>query len=751
MRFAVAVVLPPDHHDISGGAFGEVAEALHQGLLALGHDSVLTNRLDLDERRTIVLGSNLLVQYGLEPPKNPIFYNLEQLGDDLPWMTMPEFVDLFRRYPHWDYSQANVEYLAALGLPRPTYVPIGYVPELTRIAPAPEDIDVLFYGALNGRRYGVLRDLHDRGLRVKWLSGAYGASRDAWIARSKIVLNMHYFEAKIFAIVRVSYLLANRRAVVCEHSADPTLERDLASGIAFADYDGLVDRCVELVGDERARRELADRGYQAFSARDQAAILDRALSEGLEGVTHQTAARDDPCIDVRREGKNHRADDQLRDRQLFTRNLFKHKAAQERDWLLAKVKRNPEDARSVFFLAETSFRMEDFDNARRWCERRVEMGGCDEEAYWAMYRLAHSTQQLGTPWPDCEDAYLRAWHFRPTRAEPLYAVAAAYHAMQRYRVGYLIAQRAAEIPFPEEDLFVTGEIEQVHAWRATDLQATCASQIGKHAEAFTLCRGLLARPDLPEPDRQRIAANRDFSVPAMLEAAAPYPEALVQSLAAGPGEAEVTVSLIAGPDRQITEQTINSFLTCCLDVSRVGRFLVLDTGLSAPDRATLRKRYGFLEFARRRSGDKPAAQLAQLRAQIDGRFWLHLGEGWRFFAPENFITRLSAVLDAEAQVLQVGINFADAAKLTGASAAEQAVRRAPDAGRYLLTDVMATGPAMFDTARMDRAGGVQGTGPDPTAQRGRPAVGGRRRRPASGAGLRTASLDEVLCISGPAP
>ena len=750
MRFAVAVVLPPDHHDISGGAFGEVAEALHQGLLALGHDSVLTNRLDLDERRTIVLGSNLLVQYGLEPPKNPIFYNLEQLGDDLPWMTMPEFVDLFRRYPHWDYSQANVEYLAALGLPRPTYVPIGYVPELTRIAPAPEDIDVLFYGALNGRRYGVLRELHDRGLRVKWLSGAYGASRDAWIARSKIVLNMHYFEAKIFAIARVSYLLANRRAVVCEHSADPTLERDLASGIAFADYDGLVDRCVELVGDERARRELADRGYQAFSARDQAAILDRALSEGLEGVTHQTAARDDPCIDVRLEGKNHSADDQLRERQLFTYNLFKHKSAQERDWLLAKVKRNPEDARSVFFLAETYFRMEDFVNARRWCERRVEMGGCDEEVYWAMYRLAESMSSLGEPWPDVEDAHLKAWKFRPIRAEALHAIAVRCRNEQRYQVGYQFAQRAAEIPFPEEDLFVP-RYADVYAWRALDEQAVCASQIGRHAEAFTLCRGLLARPDLPEPDRQRIAANRDFSVPAMLEAAAPYPEALVQSLAAGPGEAEVTVSLIAGPDRQITEQTINSFLTCCLDVSRVGRFLVLDTGLSAPDRATLRKRYGFLEFARRRSGDKPAAQLAQLRAQIDGRFWLHLGEGWRFFAPENFITRLSAVLDAEAQVLQVGINFADAAKLTGASAAEQAVRRAPDAGRYLLTDVMATGPAMFDTARMDRAGGVQGTGPDPTAQRGRPAVGGRRRRPASGAGLRTASLDEVLCISGPAP
>ncbi|WP_461480013.1 hypothetical protein [Mycobacterium sp. HUMS_1102779] len=737
MRFAVAVVSPPSHHDLSGGAFNEVAEAVHHALLALGHDSVLTNRLDLDERRTIVFGGNLLVQYGLEPPKNPIFYNLEQLGDDLPWMTMPEFVDLFRRYPSWDYSQTNIEYLAARGLPRPTYVPIGYVPELTRIAPAPEDIDVLFYGALNGRRYAVLRDLHDRGLRVKWLTGAYGASRDAWIARSKIILNIHYWDAKIFEITRVSYLLANRRVVVSERGADPTLERDLQSGIAFADYDELVDRCVQLLGDERARHTLAERGYQVFSARDQAAIVDRALSAGLEDLTHQTTTRDGPCLDVRREDHDHSADQQLRERQLLTFNLFKHKSAQECDWLLAQVKRNPEDGRSVFFLAETYFRMEDFVNARRWCERRVEMGGCDEEVYWAMYRLAVSMAELGEPWPDVQEAYLKAWEFRPTRAEALHAIAFRCRGEQRYSLGYQFAQRAAEIPFPEEDLFVP-RYADVYAWRATDEQAVCASWIGQHAEAFTLCRRLMARPDLPEPDRQRIAANRDFSVPAMLEAASPYPEALVQSLAAGPAHGEVTVSLIAGPDRATTEQTINSFLHCCLDVSRVGRFLVLDTGLSAPDRAKLRKRYGFLEFARRRSSGKPAPQLAQLRAQIHGRFWLHLGAGWRFFAPENYITRLTAVLDAEPQVFQVGINFDDAAKLTGATAAEQAVRRAPDAGRYLLTDGMASGPAMFDTARLDQARGGQNNAPDPNPQHG---------RPTARAALRTASLDEVLCIS----
>jgi hypothetical protein len=732
MLFAVAVVSPSGNPNIGGG-FREIAEAVHHGLLALGHDSVLTNRLDLHDRRTIVLGANHIVHYGMELPKDPIFYNLEQMGHDSPWMAMPAFIDLFRRYPTWDYSPANIEYLATLGLPRPTYVPIGYVPELTRIAAAAEDIDVLFYGMPSERRYAVLRDLHDRGLRVKWLLGALGASRDAWIARSKIVLNVHYWEAKIFEIARVSYLLANRRAVVSESGGDPTLERGLESGVAFANYNELVDRCVELLGDERARRELAERGYQAFSARSQADILHHALA-ALEGVTRETAARDDSRIDVRLEGNDDNDDPQLRNR-----NLLRHKFERERDQLLAEVERNPEDARSVFFLAETCFHLGDIDIARKWYGRRVEMGGCDEEVYNALFRLAQSMQQLLVPWPDVEDAYLRAWEFRPTRAEALHAIAFRYRTEQRYWLGYLFAQRAAEIPLPEEDLFVLGYFAEIYAWRATDEQAICASWIGRHAEAFTLCRRLLARHDIPEGDRQRIAANRDYSVPAMIESATPYPDALVQSPFTRPGKAEVTVSLVAGPDRQTTEQALNSFLACCLDVSRVGRFLVLDAGLSAPDRAKLRKRYGFLKFAHPVSSNKPAAQLAQLRAQIDGRFWLHLGEGWRFFAPENLITRLTAVLDAEPQVFQVGINFADAVKLTGASAAEQAIRRAPDAGRYLLTEAPARGPAMFDTARLDRAVGVQDSDHDPPAQRG---------RPPTRAALRTASLDEVLCISG---
>ncbi|UMB69023.1 hypothetical protein [Mycobacterium paraterrae] len=717
MPFAVAVVSPPGNPTV-GGAFREVAEGLHYALRALGYDSVLTDRLDLDDRRTIVLGANHLVHYGLQAPTNPVFYNLEQLGDDSPWMAMPDFVDLFRRYPTWDYSLANIEYLARLGLPRPTYVPIGYVPELTRIAPAVEDIDVLFYGVLSERRYAVLRKLRDRGLRVKWLSGVLGASRDAWIARSKIVINIHYWDAKIFEIARVSYLLANKRAVVSERGADSASEHELKSGVAFADYDGLVDRCAELLRDDGARHELAERGYQIFTSRSQADILRHALPASLDNVNREAAAPQGGRIDV------HPMDpDSNKDHQLRNRNLLRHKSEQERDQLLAEVERDPDSARPVLFLAETCFQLEEFVDARRWYARRAEMGGCEEEVYWAMYRLAASMAELDEPWPEVHDAYIKAWEFRPTRAEALHAIAFRCRNEQRYQLGYLYARRATETPFPENDLFVLGYSAEIYTWRAADEQATCAFWIGRRAEAFTLCRRLLARPDIPEDERQRIATNRDYSVPAMLEATQQYPAATVARLANATRHAEVTVSLITGTDPHTTGHTINTFLNCCLDAPRIGRFLALDTGLTTADRATLQQRYKFLEFIDADpgvEGTDPSAHLTQLRAHIHGRLWLHLGHGWRFFAPDHYITRLTAVLDAEPQVVQVGINLNDAAKLTGTSAAEKTIRRAPNTGRYLLTTTMATGPAMHDTTRL---------------------------HPTTDTTPHTATLDEVLCTS----
>jgi hypothetical protein len=64
--------------------------------------------------------------------------------------------------------------------------------------------------------------------------GAYGAGRDALVARSKIVLSMHYYEPAAFEIVRVAYLLANAKAVVAEVNPGETVDADLLPGLEKA-------------------------------------------------------------------------------------------------------------------------------------------------------------------------------------------------------------------------------------------------------------------------------------------------------------------------------------------------------------------------------------------------------------------------------------------------------------------------------------------------------------------------------------
>jgi len=253
-------------------AFQEVAEALHYGLLSLGHDSVITKRW-LTDRRLIFFGSFSIPLLGVMPPPGTILYNLEQVFHGSQFIT-PTTVSIFRQYPLLDYNQRNIARLVRMGVPAPRYLPIGYVPELTRIEAAPEeDIDVLFYGSVDDRRQAVLDALRARGLRVEVAFGVFGRARDRFIARSKVVLNLHGI-SDVFEVVRVSYPLANRKAVVSERGDG---HEDFADAVAFAEYDELVDRCAALVADKDARTKLAARGFAVMSSRSESEYLKTAL------------------------------------------------------------------------------------------------------------------------------------------------------------------------------------------------------------------------------------------------------------------------------------------------------------------------------------------------------------------------------------------------------------------------------------------------------------------------------------------
>lgn len=434
-----------------------------------------------------------------------------------------------------------------------------------------------------------------------------------------------------------------------------------------------------------------------------------------QGVLHELAVCDSPHTVGQLEG-----DYRILSRRIGGRNLDPDKYLRDAEVLLAEHRRHPDDARTVFYLAQSYFCYGDFANSRKWDQHRVEMGGWEEEVYYSMFRVAEAMAKLGEPWPEVQDAYLRAWNYRPTRAEALHALARHCRIAGDYPLGHLFAARAAELPPTTDVLFVNAEVQQ---WRALDEQAVCASWIGRPGEAFDISRRLVALDYLLEQDRQRIEANRDLMVPRLLETVRAYPADIPRPQPGGP--AQITLSLVAGPDRTACEEQLNSFIRTCTDIHRIERFLVLDAGLSEADRSVLTALYPFLEFAPEPAAADPGEQMRQIRANVSGRYWMHLWGGWLFFAPEALITRLIGVLDAEPQVFQVGVNFGDASTLIGRCAEESQVRRARGAGRYVLTNAIINGPAMFEVDRSDHVLN--------TWRPGNP--------------VQTATLDEVLCVA----
>jgi hypothetical protein len=136
---------------------------------------------------------------------------------------------------------------------------------------------VLFYGSLNDRRTAILKGLYDAGLNVKHLFSVYGEARDAAIADAKIVLNLHFYEDSIHEILRTSYLLANGKAVVSECGADTEIEDDIREALVAVPYQNIVESCVALINDEPRRQALEKKGFEIFSKRNQAQMLQDAI------------------------------------------------------------------------------------------------------------------------------------------------------------------------------------------------------------------------------------------------------------------------------------------------------------------------------------------------------------------------------------------------------------------------------------------------------------------------------------------
>jgi len=260
-KYRVCIIVP--HGYPHSMCFTEVGFLLKHSLEALGVACDMNINDPARDRINIIVGWHLLPGADLLASCNYIPYQLEQLSESV-WSALPEPAKAVLRGAHdiWDYSEENVGFLRQRGLSA-RHVPVGYHESLEQIPRGvPKEIDVLFYGSGGERRQRVLNAIAENpDIKVRALFGVYGKQRDDYISRSKIIINVHFYSAKIFEAVRVSYLLNNGCCIVSEASEFYPYR---GVEIPMHPYETIAQECLLLLTREKEMGRLGETCYRQF-------------------------------------------------------------------------------------------------------------------------------------------------------------------------------------------------------------------------------------------------------------------------------------------------------------------------------------------------------------------------------------------------------------------------------------------------------------------------------------------------------
>ena len=175
--------------------------------------------------------------------------------------------------------------------------------------------------------------------------------------------------------------------------------------------------------------------------------------------------------------------------------------------LLRAHKEAPNDSRILFHLGQSYVAAGELKSALEYYQQCAAISVWPEEKWIALFQIAEIKNQLQREWPEVLAAYLDAYQYRPTRAEPLYRIAFHYRWTNSFDLAHMFLQKAVAIPYPQDDiLFVE---ERLYRYVIKMALATCCYQLGQYEAGLRYCDELLQDPgSMPENIYEQILINR---------------------------------------------------------------------------------------------------------------------------------------------------------------------------------------------------------------------------------------------------
>ena len=157
----------------------------------------------------------------------------------------------------------------------------------------------------------------------------------------------------------------------------------------------------------------------------------------------------------------------------------------DKELLLADHKKNPEETRILFYLAQTCSCLNQITEAFYYYKLRSELEGFQEEKFHSYLRCGELSQQLNHSWHDSLGYFMKAVE-HSNRVEPLIRIAQHYNNTKKWLLAYSFASLACSLPYPTDSiLFVDGHSYKYTRWHILGI---VAYYCGKYDEGKNACK-----------------------------------------------------------------------------------------------------------------------------------------------------------------------------------------------------------------------------------------------------------------------
>lgn len=175
------------------------------------------------------------------------------------------------------------------------------------------------------------------------------------------------------------------------------------------------------------------------------------------------------------------------------------------------IQDEPDNHRYWFYLGQSYFDSQQWVKASEAYAKRAELGGWEEEAFYALFRVAICSSLLNEPLDVQAHKYMQAYDYRPIRAEPLHQLSRMYRMNNMPRAAYLYAKQACSLPYPHGDILFLAD--EVYKWQALDELGATAFYCHDYETGFYVMEKLVSERHYPDSEHTRMLENhRQYSV-----------------------------------------------------------------------------------------------------------------------------------------------------------------------------------------------------------------------------------------------